>query len=74
MVAAAARAGGVWLHPGHGPTLMTLADRFNLVWCTTWGAEANTWIGPRIGLPVLDWAAFGVSAAPCLRKAAVTIR
>jgi hypothetical protein len=63
--------GGVWLHPGHGPMLMKLADRFNLVWCTTWGAEANTWIGPRIGyrlLPVLDWAAFGASAAPCLRK------
>ena len=61
----------MWLHPGHGPMLMKLADRFNLVWCTTWGAEANTWTGPRIGyrlLPVLDWAAFGASAAPCLRK------
>lgn len=53
----------VWLHPGHGPMLLTLADRFELVWCTTWAAEANTWIGPRIGLPVLpvlDWAVFGV--------------
>ena len=49
----------VWLHPGHGPMLLTLADRFELVWCTTWGAEANTWIGPRIGLPVATGAGLG---------------
>ena len=31
---------------------------FELVWCTTWAAEANEWIAPHIGLPslpVIEW-------------------
>ncbi|WP_306365376.1 HAD domain-containing protein [Nocardia sp. CC227C] len=48
----------VWLNPTHGPALLTLADRFDLVWATTWEHDANTYIGPNIGLPelpVVEW-------------------
>ncbi|MGW4083962.1 hypothetical protein ACWEGS_13095 [Streptomyces sp. NPDC004822] len=48
----------VWLHPGHGSRLRELAERYELVWATTWGAEANTFIGPVLGLPelpVVEW-------------------
>lgn len=48
----------VWLNPGHGPALLGLADRYELVWATTWRQEANTYIGPVLGLPalpVVDW-------------------
>ncbi|MEU9116652.1 hypothetical protein AB0D04_34120 [Streptomyces sp. NPDC048483] len=41
----------VWLNPAHGPLLMGLGYR--LIWATTWKAEANTWIGPVLGLPEL---------------------
>ncbi|MFJ9037978.1 hypothetical protein ACIRF8_15465 [Streptomyces sp. NPDC102406] len=46
----------VWLNPAHGPSLLALP--FDLVWCTTWEAEANEWIGPHLGLPelpVIKW-------------------
>lgn len=46
----------VWLNPSHGPALLGLP--FDLVWGTTWCAEANEWIAPNIGLPPLpfvDW-------------------
>jgi len=46
----------VWLNPAHGPALRALP--FDLVWCTTWAAEANEWIAPHIGLPslpVIEW-------------------
>jgi hypothetical protein len=46
----------VWLNPEHGPMLLSLP--VELVWATTWGRDANEWIGPRIGLPelpVVDW-------------------
>lgn len=49
----------VWLNPAHGPQLLALADRFELVWATTWEHDANEWIAPRIGLPelpVVEWA------------------
>lgn len=41
----------VWLNPDHGPALLGLP--YDLVWCTTWEAEANEWIGPHLGLPTL---------------------
>ncbi|MET7735146.1 HAD domain-containing protein [Streptomyces sp. NPDC005402] len=50
----------VWLNPDHGRALLALADRFDLVWATTWRHEANTCIAPVLGLPVLpvvDWPA-----------------
>jgi hypothetical protein len=43
--------GTVWLHPDHGPWLTELARSADLVWATSWGQLANTWISPRIGLP-----------------------
>ncbi|GAA3260198.1 hypothetical protein [Streptomyces lavendulae] len=48
----------VWLNPAHGAQLLALADRYELVWATTWKDEANDWIGPPLGLPRLpfvDW-------------------
>ncbi|MFC1403465.1 MULTISPECIES: hypothetical protein [Streptacidiphilus] len=46
----------VWLNPAHGPALTALP--YQLVWCTTWQAEANVWIGPQLGLPVLEHVSF----------------
>ena len=45
----------VWLHPGHGAALLRLAAEadLELVWATTWEEEANSRIGPEIGLPPL---------------------
>lgn len=42
----------VWLNKEHGPMLTEWARfrGFELAWCTTWGAEANSWIAPKIGL------------------------
>ncbi|MFE5188716.1 hypothetical protein [Streptomyces sp. NPDC056628] len=48
----------VWLDPGHGGRLRELAGLYELVWATTWGAEANTFIAPVLGLPelpVVEW-------------------
>lgn len=47
----------VWLSPEHGPMLLAWAEEFDveLVWATTWMADANTMIGPVIGLPELPW-------------------
>jgi len=46
----------VWLNPAHGPALLALP--FELVWCTTWQAQANDWIGPQLGLPTLEHVSF----------------
>lgn len=43
----------VYLKRSHGRALMDLTDVFDLVWCTTWEHQANTDIGPKIGLPTL---------------------
>lgn len=48
----------VWLNPDHGRQLLQLGGLFDLVWATTWVGEANTYIGPVLGLPelpVVDW-------------------
>ncbi|PLW65698.1 hypothetical protein GQS52_18840 [Streptomyces sp. SCUT-3] len=44
------------LDPGHGPRLAALPC--DLVWATTWTADANEYVAPRLGLPelpVVDW-------------------
>lgn len=41
----------VRLNPDHGAALQALP--YELIWCTTWGQEANEFIAPRIGLPPL---------------------
>ncbi|MEU9043964.1 MULTISPECIES: hypothetical protein [unclassified Kitasatospora] len=43
----------VWLNPAHGPELLALP--YELVWATGWMSEANTHIGPHIGLPELPY-------------------
>ena len=43
----------VHLKREHGEQLLALSDVFELVWATTWEHDANTFIGPRIGLPEL---------------------
>lgn len=47
----------VWLNPEHGPMLLAFAEEHgaDLVWATTWMADANTMIGPVIGLPELPF-------------------
>lgn len=54
----------VWLNPDHGPMLLGFAERhrMELAWCTTWEHDANTMIGPRIGLPELPVVEFGFTA------------
>lgn len=51
----------VWLHPGHGRLLLAFAAEHDadLVWATTWEHDANTMIGPVIGLPELPVIKFG---------------
>lgn len=52
----------LWLNPEHGPMLtkFAAANNMELAWATTWEHEANTLIGPRIGLtenwPVIEFA------------------
>ncbi|MFG2846648.1 HAD domain-containing protein [Kitasatospora sp. NPDC048296] len=43
----------VWLNPAHGAELLALP--YELVWATTWMDEANTHIGPNLGLPELPY-------------------
>jgi hypothetical protein len=51
----------LWLNPEHGPMLTKFAaeNDMELAWATTWEHEANTLIGPRIGLeehwPVIEF-------------------
>lgn len=39
------------LDPAHGARLAALP--YELVWATTWEADANAWVAPRLGLPDL---------------------
>jgi len=52
----------VWLNPRHGDLLGALADVTGgeLVWATTWLEQANTLIGPEVGLPELPVVHWGV--------------
>ncbi|MCO6000036.1 HAD domain-containing protein [Actinoallomurus rhizosphaericola] len=43
----------VRLSPLHGDWLRELAGRYDLVWATTWEHDANTHVGPLLGLPEL---------------------
>lgn len=54
----------VWLNHGHGAMLLDFAGQhgFELVWCTTWEHDANKYVGPHIGLPVLPVIEFGFTA------------
>lgn len=50
----------VWLNPEHGPMLLAFVEKHDaeLVWATTWEADANKHISPVIGLPdlpVIEW-------------------
>lgn len=50
----------VWLHPGHGALLRTLATEtgLELVWATAWQHAANARVAPAIGLdplPVIEF-------------------
>jgi hypothetical protein len=50
----------VFLKRSHGQALRNLP--FELVWGTTWEDEANTYIGPRLGLPDLPVCRFEYTA------------
>lgn len=48
----------VRINPGHGAALRDLSDMFELVWATSWGELANTYLCPLLGLPdlpVVPW-------------------
>ncbi|MEU3399387.1 hypothetical protein [Streptomyces filamentosus] len=47
----------VWLNPDHGPALLDLG--LDLVWGTTWEADAKDFIAPVLGLPDLPYVDFG---------------
>lgn len=49
----------VGLNPAHGEWLLAMTDVFRLGWATSWEHEANTKIGPKIGLPELPVAPVG---------------
>jgi hypothetical protein len=53
----------VRLNPAHGERLRALAGRYELVWASTWEAEANTYIGPELGLPALPFVHWPTRAA-----------
>jgi hypothetical protein len=44
-----------WLSPAHGAALLDLAGRTGaeLAWVTSWEHDANTTVGPALGLPEL---------------------
>ena len=48
----------VLLSPQHGEWLSILGRDFELVWATTWEADANHFIGPILGLPDLPYLRF----------------
>lgn len=48
----------VWLCRTHGRWLGELAARFEIVWATGWGAEANRLIAPVLQLPQLPMIRF----------------
>jgi hypothetical protein len=48
----------VRLCPAHGPWLQELATRFQIVWATAWGDEANRLLAPRLQIPDLPVVAF----------------
>lgn len=50
------------INPEHGPRLAALPC--DLVWATTWMADANEWIAPRIGLPQLAVVAWPGAVRP----------
>lgn len=45
----------MWLNPTLGNALVAVADQagLELVWATNWEHQANTMVGPAIGLPAL---------------------
>jgi hypothetical protein len=43
----------VLLRPQDGPALAAFADRFELVWATTWEDDANRLLAPILGMPKL---------------------
>ncbi len=43
----------VWLCAAHGPWLQELSMRFQIVWATAWGADANRLLAPLLQLPEL---------------------
>lgn len=52
----------------HGTWLRDLAERFDLVWATTWAAAANPAIGVPLGLPPLPHVDLGILPRHGTRK------
>lgn len=54
----------VRLCPAHGPWLQELAARFQIVWATGWGENANQMLAPLLRLPALPVIPFPVPFDP----------
>ena len=54
----------VRLCPAHGPWLQELAARFQIVWATGWGENANRLLVPLLRLPALPVISFPVPFDP----------
>ena len=59
MVEALGAGGGIRYSAALPARLATLAEMFSLVWCTSWGQEANEVLCPLFGLPPLPVIDFG---------------
>ncbi len=62
----------VRLSLAHGEWLRDLAARFDVIWATGWGEEANQFIGPLLSLPAFPTVTFPpVPFDPCEKLPAV---
>lgn len=58
----------VVLNRAHGDWLRDLAERFEIVWASTWGGSANELIGSRLGLPAFAHVELGTMGSVGTRK------
>jgi hypothetical protein len=61
----------VRLCPAHGPWLQELAARFQIVWATGWGENANRLLAPLLRLPALPVISFPVPFDPLSKLPAI---
>jgi len=62
----------VWLNPGHGLMLLSLAEQFQLVRGKAWRGDANRYVAPVLGLPQLpyvNWPEYGKLATDLYKPA-----
>lgn len=53
----------VRINSQRGPMLLQLAERFDLIWATSWNHEANRLFAPLLALPTFPWPCFLTTTA-----------